>query len=104
MDVRPPGWIVKYIGNEASGGSGKGVRSSGTGVMLTVRTTPPSSSRITVPAGRCSSRPGINGVDTTVSTAVGEGIVTSCVVSMSGDQMLNGSTVVRPAVTDTRAS
>ena len=100
----PPGWIVKNMLKVASPGSGNGVRSSGMGVMLIVRAICPSSSRITVPAGRCSSSPGMRGVVMTVSLIVGDAIVTWCAVSMSGDQIVNGSTLVPPARTTIRAS
>ena len=44
------------------------------------------------------------GVVMTVSTVVGDGIVTSCAVSSTGDQMVNGGTFVLPAYAPIRAS
>ena len=68
--------MVKNIEKVAFAGSGNGAWSNGIGVMLTAVTTSRSSPRITVPAGRWSSSPGIVGVVTNVSLVVGEGMVT----------------------------
>jgi hypothetical protein len=40
----------------------------------------------------------------TVSAVVGDAIVTACAVSSTGDQIVNGSTVVLPAYAPIRAS
>src|SRR5437899_5835342 len=100
----PPGWIVKSIVNVASGGNGNGVRSSGIGVIVNCRTTFPASSRMTVPAGKCSASPGMVGVVTTVSVVVGDAMVIGWAMSRTGDQITNGNAVVTPAFSVIRAS
>ncbi|MEK7748360.1 MAG: hypothetical protein AAB300_04735, partial [Nitrospirota bacterium] len=60
--------------NFTSGGSGKGGRSFGTGVMEISLTISPLRSRMTVFFGIIIFMPGINGVEMTVSSSVGEGI------------------------------
>ena len=67
--------------------------------MLTSVTGFPSTPRITVCGGMCSSSPGIDGVVTTTSRVVGDGMVTACLVSSLGSHVVNGSTVVCPGGT-----
>ena len=66
--------------------------------MLTVVTTLPLMSVMLVPAGMCSSSPGMNGLVMTMALVVGDGIVTACKVSSNGIQMVNDKTVVRSGV------
>ncbi len=72
-----PGCTVKYSGTSSNHGSGNGGRSIGIAVMFSLRTIWPLGPRMMVPAGRRTSRPGIDGVVRRVSLVVGEVTVRS---------------------------
>src|SRR5215204_4633490 len=82
-------------------GSGNGGRSVGTGVMLICVTVLPSISRITVPAGRRNSNPGINGFVMTTSSVVGDVMLTAWAISNRGIQIVYPRTFVLPDSTFT---
>src|SRR5439155_26196683 len=94
-----PGCTVKYTGVCTSGGSGNGGRGWSSCVSESTWTTLPSSSVITVPGARCTSRPLILGEASTTSPTVGEAIAIACASSVRVNQIVNGSSSAPPAGT-----